>query len=122
MDRRFAPRYPVNLPVELTLNPGDGASPTSFRGTTKDISQTGVKVFSERTTSIGSRIRLRFAEFNASAEVVWVVETEVTGMALLGLTFVGVESSGREAFQCVLEEARRALQAGLPQRVHDEGP
>ena len=93
MDNKPKPRANVGLDVALTFE-GTGAT---VWGVAENVSETGVLVRSPLVQPTGTIVRLKFDDFEAKGEVVWVEATD--GGALLGMRIVSMGWEGWRAIR-----------------------
>jgi c-di-GMP-binding flagellar brake protein YcgR len=93
-----APRFDIELPVELTSSDAD--SPIS--GASVNISETGMLVLAREARPRGSSVRFQFHAFGGEGEVIWSRD-DAGGGVLLGLRFVSLARQDRRTLQRILE-------------------
>jgi hypothetical protein len=101
MDNRAAPRYAIELEVELRSRDTDFA----FVGITENLSESGLLVRTWRTEPKGTLFDLTFPTFRGAAEVVWTRESDEQEGAGLGMRFVSLSSTGNEELPRLLASA-----------------
>ena len=98
---RSAPRYDIQLSVRLIpLDLDDG-----FSGVSRNMSETGVLISAEKGQPRGAIVRLKFPEFEWTAQVVWTREMEEELGFLLGMKFLALSN---EDSQMLVRLLRRA--------------
>jgi hypothetical protein len=98
VDNKPKPRATVGLDVTLTFE-GTGAT---VRGVAENVSETGVLVRSPLVQPIGTIVRLKFDDFEAKGEVVWVEATDEG--AMLGMRIVSMGWEGWRAIRGFVDE------------------
>ena len=98
MDNKPKPRANVGLDVTLTFE-GTGAT---ARGVAENVSETGVLVRSPLVQPTGTIVRLKFDDFEAKGEVIWVEATDEG--ALLGMRIVSMGWEGWRAIRGFVED------------------
>ena len=93
-----AARFDIELDVRLI--PED--SNIEFHGVSKNMSETGVLVLTERQEPRGTRLGLEFPVFKGKGEVIWTRETEKAD-ALLGMKFVSLSRKDRKSLLSLLK-------------------
>jgi hypothetical protein len=106
MSRRSAPRYEVELSVQLVTT-------AAVRGVSRNISTSGILVHATRPLPKGTRVRLEPLLSGGTAEVVWVRETKENAddpfsEADIGLKFVLLPQHDRETISALVESLRRS--------------
>ena len=96
-----APRYDIELSVQLFPQGSDDG----FNGVTKNMSQTGVLVSGENDQPLGAIVRLKFPEFEWTAQVIWTRDTEKELRVLLGMKFLSLSSEDQKMLVRLLKAA-----------------
>ena len=96
---RPSPRSNARLPVQLTFE----GSPTSVRGVTENISESGALVRSPVIRPPGTSVQMGFGEFEAKGEIVWAEQTDEG--AFLGMRLVSMGWDGWKRIRAFFESS-----------------
>ena len=92
-----APRFDIELDVRLIHEDSN----TEFHGVSKNMSETGVLVLTERQEPRGTRLGLEFPAFKGEGEIIWTKATDEG--ALLGMRFLSMGWRDRRALKSLFK-------------------